>query len=146
MPSIQQSDLHVLVVDDHELTRLSLKLILEKQPNLKLIGSASNGQEAIEIVKHHQPDVVIIDWNMPVMDGLTASEHIKAINPQIQIIAHSSCEESQRQIIVKHPHIDGICRKEVPNDYLIKMVNQLGQNALSNCQAQLVTSISSNDH
>lgn len=146
MPSIQQSDLHILVVDDHELTCLSLKLILEKQPNLKLIGSASNGQEAIEIVKRHQPDVVIIDWHMPVMDGLTASEHIKAINPQIQIIAHSSCEEAQRQVIVKNPYIDGVCRKEVPNDYLIKMVNQLGQNALRNCQPQLVTSANSHSH
>lgn len=127
MLSFQQPDLSVLVVDDHELTRLSLKLALSKQKNIKLISLASNGQEAIEIVKNHQPDVVITDLQMPIMDGVTAANKIKGIDPNIKIIAYSSVEESQLELMAKTAQFDAFCSKEVSTDYLIRLMNQLTQ-------------------
>jgi len=119
----------VLVVDDHELTRFSLSLALRSQPDVDLIGLASNGQEAIEMVEGHQPDVVIIDLQMPVMDGLSASSHIKNIFPATKIIAYSSLEDPQTEVMVQTAKIDAFCKKDTDTDDLISLVRQLGQRA-----------------
>ena len=93
MLSCESSTLRVLVVDDHELTRLTLQLAFSCQENIQVVGLASNGQEAIEMVKHCHPDVIVLDLQMPVMDGWSASSHIKAISPNTQILAYSSVED-----------------------------------------------------
>ncbi len=97
----QSSTLRVLVVDDHELTRFSLKLALSCQENIELVGLASNGREAIEMVHRHHPDVIILDLQMPIMDGWCASAYIKNIEPKTQIIAYSSQENPKKRTQVK---------------------------------------------
>lgn len=123
-------DLRVLVVDDHELTRISLKLALSTQNNIKLVGLASNGKEAVQMTKHHHPDVIVLDLQMPVMDGLSASNQIKSIEPHAQIIAYSSIEDSQTEIMSRKCKIDAFCQKDTSTEALIQLVNQLGQRAL----------------
>jgi two-component system vancomycin resistance associated response regulator VraR len=127
MLSCQQSMLRVLVVDDHELTRFSLKLALQSHNNIELVGLASNGQEAIEMVKRHHPDVIILDLQMPVMDGLSASTHIKTINPSTQIIAYSSVDDPQVEVMSQTARIDAFCKKDTATQDLIALVKKLGQ-------------------
>jgi len=119
--------LRVLVVDDHELTRFSLKLALQSHNNIELVGLASNGQEAIEMVKRHHPDVIILDLQMPVMDGLSASTHIKTINPATQIIAYSSVDDPQVEVMSQTARIDAFCKKDTATQDLIALVKELGQ-------------------
>ena len=66
----QISTIRVLIVDDHELTRLTLKLAFYHQTDIQLVGLGANGKEAIELVKELHPDVIILDLQMPVMDGI----------------------------------------------------------------------------
>ncbi len=117
----------VLVVDDHELTRFSLSLAFKNQPGLELVGLASNGQEAIELVKQHYPDVIVLDLQMPIMDGLSASTQIKTIHPTIQIVAYSSLEDPQTEVMVQTANVDAFCTKDTPTNVLINIVRQLGQ-------------------
>lgn len=126
MLSCKRSALRVLVADDHELTRLSLKLAFLGQQHIELVGLASNGQEAVEMVKRYQPDVIILDLQMPVMDGWIASNQIKTLHPNTQIIAYSAVEEPQA--IATHPltSVDAFCRKDTATNELIQLVNQLG--------------------
>lgn len=131
MLSYQRPDLRVLVVDDHELTRFSLKVALSRHKNLQLVGLADNGEEAIEMARNYLPDVIIIDVQMPLMDGVTASSQIKSFNPSTQIIVYSSLEEQQLENISKHPCIDSYCHKEADTEFLIDLINELGQEALS---------------
>lgn len=119
--------LRVVVVDDHELTRLSLKLALQNQTEIELVGLASNGKEAIDLVKHQKPDVIILDLQMPVMDGLSASTQIKAVAPDARIIAYSSLEDPQTEVMIQTANIDAFCRKEAPTQELIGMITQLGR-------------------
>lgn len=127
MLSCESSTLRVLVVDDHELTRLTLQLVFSCQENIQVVGLATNGQEAIEMVKRHQPDVIVLDLQMPVMDGWSASTHIKAIAPKTQIIAYSSVEDMKSH--GTKASMDAFCKKDVPTTELVALVRQLGGSA-----------------
>ncbi|MFN6066867.1 MAG: response regulator transcription factor, partial [Pseudanabaena sp.] len=84
--------LRVLVVDDHELTRCTLQLALSLQACIASVEVAINGKEAIAKVKKLEPDVVVMDLHMPVMDGWAASSEIKNQYPHIKIVAYSAAE------------------------------------------------------
>lgn len=121
--------LRVLIVDDHELTRLSLKLAFSNQENLQVVGLACNGQEAIEMLKSYQTDVIILDLQMPVMDGWRASSHIKAISPKTQILAYSSVEDASFFNAKTTANFDYVSPKDIPTNKLIALVTQLGERA-----------------
>lgn len=127
MISSMCSTLRVLVVDDHELTRFSLRLALKNQKNIELVGMASNGQEAVEIAKRNHPDVVILDLQMPVMDGLSASMQIKSFSPNTRIIAYTSVEDPQIEVMVQTAKVDAFCKKDVSTEDLLALVRELGQ-------------------
>ena len=71
----------ILVVDDSQLARKFISEFLSIDPELEIIGTAKNGQEAIELARNLKPDLITMDISMPVMDGLLATEHIMAYNP-----------------------------------------------------------------
>ena len=121
--------LRVLVVDDHELTRFSLKLALSHQENIELVGLASNGQEAIDMVLSHYPDVIILDLQMPIMDGWSASTQIKHIQPNTQIIAYSSVEDPKCKDLSHTDSLDAFCKKDTATPELIALVRELGYRA-----------------
>lgn len=131
MLSYQPTTLRVLVVDDHELTRFSLKLALSNQENIELVGLASNGQEAIEMVERHHPDVIILDLQMPVMDGWSACVHIKDIDPKTQIIAYSSQEDPKLKDSRTSESLDAFCKKDTATPELIRLVKELGHRETS---------------
>ncbi|AFY44640.1 response regulator transcription factor [Nostoc sp. PCC 7107] len=126
MLSCESSALRVLVVDDHELTRLTLKLAFSCQENIQVVGLASNGQEAIEMVKRYLPDVIVLDLQMPIMDGWSASSQIKAFSPHTQILAYSSVEDANSPRARGMANFDDFCKKDVSTTELIALVRQLG--------------------
>jgi DNA-binding NarL/FixJ family response regulator len=77
----------ILITDDQQPTRQGLKALLSFTAQVEIVGEASNGQEAVQMAGRHQPDVVLMDMHMPVMDGLEATRIIKSRWPGIGIIA-----------------------------------------------------------
>ncbi len=79
----------VLIVDDNDDTRDGTRRLLEYEDNIEIVGFADNGQSAVDQASELKPSVILMDINMPVMDGLTATELIKSSHPEIQIIVVS---------------------------------------------------------
>ncbi len=83
-------NIRILIADDHAITRDGLKTILKLNDDLRLVGEATNGKEAVDLCKELCPDVVLMDLEMPVQDGVSAIDDIMRNNPDTKIIALSS--------------------------------------------------------
>lgn len=79
----------VLLVDDHKMVIKNMKKVISAHPEMKIIGTASNGEEAIQMAKKTSPEVILMDINMPVMDGIEATKKITVLVPKICIIGLS---------------------------------------------------------
>lgn len=123
----------VVVVDDHALFRRGLIELLRDMPELKVVGEASNGQEALEVIRHAMPDVVLLDINMPHMDGLRTLEALRKSpsSPKVLMLTVSQHEEDLMQAI--RSGADGYLLKNVEPEELRKAILRVhqGEGALS---------------
>jgi CheY-like chemotaxis protein len=85
--------IRVLVVDDHRVVREGLAILLGAEPDVTVVGQAENERVALERVPELAPDVVIMDMNMPVLDGIQATRRLRADFPAVRVVASSMHEE-----------------------------------------------------
>lgn len=78
--------IRLVLADDHTIVRDGLRALLEANPEIKVVGDASNGQEAVEQVQKLTPDIVVMDISMPGINGIDATRHILETNPEVGII------------------------------------------------------------
>ena len=110
----------VLVADDHGVVRKGLRLLLEQYPELVVIGEAANGREALQMVANHQPDVILMDAQMPVMDGIEATRAIKANWPKVKVVMLTIY--SAREQAAKAAGADAFLLKGCPAEKLIETI------------------------
>jgi NarL family two-component system response regulator YdfI len=87
-------NIRILIVDDHYIIREGMRLIFDTIPNLDLVAEAANGKEALALVDAHLPDVVLMDLQMPVMNGITAIETLRRTHPELAIIILTTYKEN----------------------------------------------------
>ena len=85
--------IRILLADDHTVVRQALRLFLAAEPGFEIVGEANNGEEAVRLASRLEPDVVLMDLTMPVMDGITAITQIRAAQPDVEIVALTSVLE-----------------------------------------------------
>jgi NarL family two-component system response regulator LiaR len=136
----QTNPIRVLLVDDHMVVRSGLSTVLSVYDDLKLVGEAGDGEEAIRLCERLQPDVVLMDLLMPKMDGVTAIKSIKTHWPKIQIIALTSFKEKEYVEGALKAGANGYLLKDVSAEELINAVRRAvaGQPSLSQEAAQVL--------
>lgn len=114
----------VLIVDDHALIREGLGKLLELEEDMQVIGEAGDGQGAINMARKHQPDVIIMDINMPGTDGILATKVIKKEMPGINIIALTVHEDDQVVEMVR-AGVSAYILKDVAGQELISTIRKV---------------------
>jgi len=132
--------IRILLVDDHMVVRSGLATVLGVYDDLKLVGEAGNGEEAIILAERFQPDVILIDLLMPKMDGILATRIIKERWPKIQIIALTSFKEKEHVEGALKAGASGYLLKNVSAEELVSAIRKavLGQPSLSSEAAQVL--------
>ena len=118
------SIIRILLVDDHMIVRKGIRYLLESDSDIAVIGEASNGLEAITLVQELDPDVVLMDLNMPKMDGITAIHHILKTNPTARIIILTSLPSDDKVFPAIKAGAFGYVLKHSDPDSLFTAVKQ----------------------
>ena len=96
------TSIRVLVVDDHELVRRGLISVLDEMPDMRVIGEAATGEEAVQLARSLQPDVVFMDLRMPGFGGLEAARRIRIWVPQARVIAVTAWSDEPGHRLLKN--------------------------------------------
>jgi two-component system response regulator NreC len=115
--------IRVLVVDDHEIVRAGMRLMLEEEPDVDILGEALNGKEAIDMCRELKPDVVIMDITMPDMNGIEATRHIKQEMPEVAVLAMTIHEDPDYFFEMLQAGASGYVPKRVASDDLLRAIH-----------------------
>jgi DNA-binding NarL/FixJ family response regulator len=96
--------------------------LLSEEHNIEIIGEAANGREAVNLADQLEPDVVIMDVSMPLMDGYEATRQIKANRPQIRVVALSMYNEPEAMENMQRAGAEGYVLKTAPFDELLAAI------------------------
>ncbi len=124
--TISNNPISLLLVEDHQLTRIGLKTILTRTQDIKVIAEASNGREAVKQACELKPDIILMDVGMPQMDGIEATRLIREKEPTINIIMLTSHDNDRDIFASLSAGAAGYCLKDVAPDRLyaaIRCVN-----------------------
>ncbi len=124
--------IRVLIADDHPIVRQGLKVVLDAQPDMELVGEAANGEEAVRQARDLRPDVIILDLRMPVKDGLTAMREINQLGLAARILVLTSYPEDEDVLAAIKGGAMGVLLKDSPPDNLLQAVRTVyaGDSAL----------------
>jgi two-component system, NarL family, response regulator NreC len=114
--------LRIILADDHTILRNGLRLLLERQPDFSVVGEASNGREAIDLVSHEVPDVIILDIAMPILNGIEAAQRISAAHPKVAVIMLSVHSDESYILRALKAGARGYLLKDSPEGDLIQAV------------------------
>jgi len=130
--------IRVLLVDDHSVVRSGLGAFLLVFDDLEFVGEASNGKEAVQACADLQPDVVLMDLMMPVMDGVAATQEIRARWPRIQVLALTSFKEDDLVQRVMRAGAIGYLMKNITGEQLAAAIRSavIGRSTLAPEAAQ----------
>ncbi len=132
--------LKILLVDDHELFKRGVRSLLESRPELEICGEAADGLEATEKARVLQPDVVLMDINMPLMDGLQATRLIRREVPNAKILVLSQHDSSQMIVEAMKAGASGFVTKSHTSLCLLATLDAVTHGRLFNWESESAAS------
>jgi DNA-binding NarL/FixJ family response regulator len=112
----------VLLADDHALVRKGFQLMLDAQPDMRVVGQAADGEEAVELSRLLRPDVVLMDLHMPGLDGVRATERITGELPGVRVLALSTFDLDENVVAALRAGAAGFLPKDVSPEELVEGV------------------------
>ncbi|MCP1660606.1 response regulator [Neisseria perflava] len=125
--------IRIVLIDDHTLLRDGIKALLSTKPDFEIIGEAENGADGIQTVSRLQPDIVLLDLNMPVMNGRETLSHILNDNPLQKVVILTESEDSNDLTACMRLGACGYLLKNIHSDFLINSIRKVicGNNVFS---------------
>jgi NarL family two-component system response regulator LiaR len=114
--------IRILLADDHAFLRQGTRELLEQREDLEVVAEACDGQEAVQLAIRERPDVVIMDFAMPKLNGIEATRHIKAIAPNIAVLVLTAYDNEQYIFAFLEAGAAGYLLKDVSVDQLVHAV------------------------
>jgi two-component system, NarL family, response regulator LiaR len=114
--------IRILLADDHSVVRQGLRMFLSLDPEFEVVGEAPDGAQALKMARELQPDVVLMDMLMPVMDGITATGHIRRELPDTEVIALTSVLEDGAVVGAIKAGAIGYLLKDTQQEELIRAI------------------------
>jgi DNA-binding NarL/FixJ family response regulator len=118
--------LRVLIVDDHPLFRKGMHTLLASMPDVEVVGEAATGEEAINLAGSLQPDVVLMDLQMPGRSGITATRQITQTSPNIRVLMVTLFEDDDSVFTALRAGARGYLLKDVEEDKLVRAIRAVG--------------------
>lgn len=131
----QYAPIKIAIADDHEIFRDGFKLLLKNQPELELTGEAENGKELLAIASKEEPDVLIVDIKMPVMDGIATCKVIRQQFPNMQVIALSMFNDDNLIVDMLNAGARGYLLKNTNKHELLTAVKTVYEGGTYYCSA-----------
>jgi DNA-binding NarL/FixJ family response regulator len=121
------SSLTVLIADDHPLFRKGMRALLESMPGVELVGEAQSGPEAVEMASLHQPDVVLMDLQMPGGSGLAATRQLSQTFPNIRILVVTLFEDEESIFTALRAGARGYILKDADEEEMKRAIRAVGE-------------------
>jgi len=122
MSATKKIKIKILIVDDHPVVRKGLQSCLAGKVNLKVVGEAANGTEAVRLVKELGPDIVLMDISMPEMDGLAVTEALRKVASQAKVLILSMQSNRDAVLRIIRAGARGYVLKDAPADELVRAI------------------------
>ncbi|CAA9443220.1 MAG: hypothetical protein AVDCRST_MAG37-1567 [uncultured Rubrobacteraceae bacterium] len=114
--------IRVLVADDHPVFRYGIRALLSSDPDIELVGEATNGEEAVTRALELRPDVILMDFNMPEMDGIEATRKILEASPHTNILMMTMSEDDESVVAAVRAGARGYVLKDAERDETLRAV------------------------
>jgi len=121
---------NLIITEDHPFTRQTLCYEFKRQENINFLGAFENGALAIDFVKKTPVDVILMDIDMPVVDGIKATKEIKQFNPDIKIIMLTCHNEKEKVFKAFSSGANGYCVKKIEMAELIRVIEIVSDNGV----------------
>jgi NarL family two-component system response regulator LiaR len=119
----------VIIVEDHEFTRIGLKLSLEQMEGIVVVGEAADGEKGVQLANELKPNVVLMDIEMPNLDGIEATRQIRAAQPEVRVIMLTSHNSDQTIFAALGAGANGYCLKNITAQQLAKVIGMVSDGA-----------------
>ncbi|MGZ3920350.1 MAG: response regulator transcription factor [Bacteroidia bacterium] len=120
----------ILLVEDHEIVRQGIKALLQGEPAMEVVAEAGNGAEALEQIKNYQPDVILMDMNMPVMNGLECTQKIRLVFPKVKILILSMHDHESYLINMLDAGANGYILKNTSKEELVFAIRKIANDGM----------------
>lgn len=125
----------VVIVDDHQVVLEGFMARLEREPDINVVATASNGVEAVEVIKQSMPDVVLMDVSMPIMNGIEATEVLKAELPNVRVLMLTMHDNREYIMKVMQAGAVGYMLKEISAEKMVQAIKTVHQGSTYFCES-----------
>lgn len=119
--------IRVVIVDDHQIFRQGVQVNLEMNPDIEVVGHAANGDQGLEIVRSQGPDVVVMDINLPIMNGIQVTRQLISEGQTAHIVMLTAYDDTQQMIYAMRAGAAAYCVKEISPEKLVDVIRIVNQ-------------------